>query len=299
MNTLAEELLQADWQARNSAAVMLSLAVSNGEMTQADADAKLAEIVKGIDDPGDGSNESEKFIEFWKKERPDSSFPWTMEAKALNALAWRARGSGFASTVKPEAWPVFERFTARADAAIREAAKRAPDDFYLRDHQMAIALAAGYDLDEIREVFHAGLDGNRIHYAAMLNAMIFTLLPRWYGRPGDLARLAEEMREEYGDLEGALILNNIISAEMRHEDRRWNAADYPPEMLARAARVLIAQPDIRWTDYARIEAYAFLGRDRQLASQLKRLTRVGADPELVRAREAEWPDDQSLRDFYR
>jgi hypothetical protein len=164
---------------------------------------------------------------------------------------------------------------------------------------MGIARAASYDLDETREVFHAGLAGNPDHYAAMVDEMAYTLLPRWHGKPGDLGRLAGEMMERYGDLEGSLILYRIIDVQKRIEAAPMNPREYPPELLARAARVLIAQPDIRWEDYARIEAFAFLGRDRQLASQLKRLARVGVDPELVSAREAEWPDDQSLRDFYR
>jgi hypothetical protein len=239
----------------------------------------------------------EKSIARWKEELPDSSIPWTIEAGALYAVAWNARGDGMAGEVSEEGWRIHQQFAARADAAIEEAAKRTPGDYYLCDKRLMIGRSVGYDLEKMREVFYAGLDGNPNFYT-LIDEMVFTLLPRWYGRPGDVGLFAAEMMDYYGDAEGTIVLNAIIAKQMSFEGSHLLRGEFPPEPLARAARYLADRPDFEPGEHVRAEVFAFLGGDFRLAWELKRRTQHVRDPALKRYRDIDWSNDWSIRTFY-
>lgn len=59
-----------------------------------------------------------ELIQRWKETKGVEGFAPVAEAMLWHERAWAARGTGFASTVTPEAWALFHKNLAKADAAL-------------------------------------------------------------------------------------------------------------------------------------------------------------------------------------
>ena len=131
-----QEVITPEWQAtqylglgkwNELEALMLKLTAS-GERSQ-DGRYRLFMATTAISDWLERWDEDHdsifdgKFAEY-EREVPGSAFAPIVKAMQLNMAAWRARGSGYMSTVTPEGRKHFERRNRKAWAALQEAKER-------------------------------------------------------------------------------------------------------------------------------------------------------------------------------
>ncbi|MBA8889939.1 hypothetical protein FHW12_004186 [Dokdonella fugitiva] len=68
--------------------------------------------------------QAQAIIQSWKDAKGDDGFAAVAEAMLWGRRAWAARGSGFASTVAPEAWELFRKNLGKAMAALDAASPK-------------------------------------------------------------------------------------------------------------------------------------------------------------------------------
>jgi hypothetical protein len=171
--------------------------------------------------------------EEWLKRNPDSQLTRICRATQLIADAWEARGSGYADTVSPEGWRIFDQKTAEAGAILEPFAQgeRIPGEAYALIFSVAKAQnwpeekTAAYVERFLREAPHnVRAHGSRIH----------GLLPRWGGAPHDCRDYAERVAAQIGGAEGdamyaamVVYLMNIadhgIAGQLGFDSKRFQA----------------------------------------------------------------------------
>ncbi len=147
----------------------------------------------------------------WRKAAPDSIFAQLAEAERLVRLGWQARGSGFAHTVKIEAWPVFERCLAEAKAVLEKCPRTSPAWY---KQILTISRADGTPQREMIELFNEGWK-TFPGYRQTLDAIIFTLLPRWGGKQGQWNRFALDLAAKDGAKFYTLAVNEAWKFERK------------------------------------------------------------------------------------
>jgi hypothetical protein len=97
-----------------------------------------------------------KFKE-WRQRSPTSALVDIAEAMQVHALAWRARGHGFSSSVTPEGWKLFAERNARAWELMVAAKNPASPRAIWYQLAIDIALDADRDPSEVAALFNEGI----------------------------------------------------------------------------------------------------------------------------------------------
>jgi hypothetical protein len=127
----------------------------------------------------------------WIAAKPTSIAARIAYADFLTDYAWRARGSGYADSVKEEGWRLFEERLANARKVLMEGRALQEKDPCWWMMAFTVALGQGWDLrsyDALVAEAHAfepkfwGYDVSRA----------YSLLPRWHGEEGDWEAFAEK-----------------------------------------------------------------------------------------------------------
>ncbi len=145
----------------------------------------------------------------WREAFPDSVLPRIAEARRLISHAWQIRGNGVAASVKPEVWPIFGERIAAAKAVL-DACPRTCPEWY--EEWLTAARAEGVPLEEQVKTFAEGWKAFP-GYQPMLHGIIYSLLPRWGGAPGDWHRLALRLGDQDGAAVYTLAVNQAWSFE--------------------------------------------------------------------------------------
>jgi len=105
--------------------------------------------------------------------------------------AWEARGTGWAETVEPAAWPEFERWLRLARADLEEAARRRPDDPNAAAALITVAKGQGSPREAMEAWFRAALRADAAASRAYRAKMAY-LLPKWNGSEEEAELFAAE-----------------------------------------------------------------------------------------------------------
>lgn len=164
---------------------------------------KLYQFYQGVDHRfhtgDDGWLTDLRRLEKWKKAYPESITVRIALADFWVGYGWVARGSGYANTVSEAQAAVFAERLKEAGKALNEAKRISDTDPYWYLVGIQLAMGAGAPANEFGvlvkkgteiEPTFWGLDTQRAH----------TLLPRWYGKPGDWVKYAKEVAEREGGL---------------------------------------------------------------------------------------------------
>jgi hypothetical protein len=119
-------------------------------------------------------------LEEWRQQFPDSAYRPIIESMVMHDSAWRARGTGFSSTVTPEGWRLFHERSKSAWQILmdrRETSSPIPS-WYSR--AILTGMDAGIDPDEIRELFDEGI-ARHPGYLPIYFSYMRDLTPRWGG----------------------------------------------------------------------------------------------------------------------
>ena len=163
--------------------------------------------------------------------------------RAHRDYGWEVRGSGFANTVKPEAWPVFEEQMDLASGYYQAA--------FLRDEKGAEAIeellyaSNATDVGATpRQWLMAGIRAKR-YALGTVNAYAFTLTPKWGGSEAMMSDLADALirEDDFGERglswAAARVLDRIYdeAADM-DEIRAWEGLTPAMGRLAEAVAAL-------------------------------------------------------------
>jgi tetratricopeptide (TPR) repeat protein len=187
----------------------------------------------------------------WAKAAPRSRFePW-VRSKLEVRFAWRARGANYANDVEQDAWPAWYAHLDLADAALAEAAKRAPDLADPHAQRVWVALLRGRPKQELRTHFEAALRIDPTNESAH-NYLLTALTPRWGGTHEAVLAFARHAVEQHPeDVRLGLLLNRahfeVIGDLPEPEIQRHFRGPGVWEELSRVlTRFLDAYPDSLW-----------------------------------------------------
>jgi ferritin len=116
----------------------------------------------------------------WKKKSPASSYRPVIEAISLRNDAWKARGDGLASRVRPEDFARFRDLDGQAWKVLMDARK--PASAY--PGWYAAAIGVGFELDKSRKEIDALFDEGMTRFPGQLSlyfSYLHYLQPKWGG----------------------------------------------------------------------------------------------------------------------
>lgn len=125
--------------------------------------------------------EDEIFIEQinkWAEQSPENFLPYTIRALYFYNLAWKFRGSGFASTVKEENWKIFHEYIIAAMQQINYALYLKPSFPY--GYNLSIRIATPLGEGAQKEVFKVSKAKFPDMYGLYITRL-WQLMPRWNG----------------------------------------------------------------------------------------------------------------------
>jgi hypothetical protein len=127
------------------------------------------------------------WLDRWLSDHPDDPTHVLLRGVQEIILAWKARGSGLASTVTAPGWEAFHRRIGVAEELLLDAAEKMPRDPTPWSFLAIVARAQGRSrdrpLDRVRHMFDRAIDRDRWHFGAH-SAMQTALYEKWLGDRG-------------------------------------------------------------------------------------------------------------------
>lgn len=145
----------------------------------------------------------------WREAVPESLTAQVSEAERLIRFAWKARGTGAASEVKEERWPIFQARIEEARGVLEKSPRKCPEWYCQR---LVVARAQSQALSEQVNLFDEGWKAYP-GYGFMIEDMVANLLPRWCGQRGQWQRFAKRLAEKDGAEAYALAVNEAWQYE--------------------------------------------------------------------------------------
>lgn len=165
----------------------------------------------------------------WVNDSPRSVTAKIVLAGAWNGYAWYNRGSCCATDpIDPDERTLFLDRLGKARAILEEAQKVPVSDPQLLHIMLYVARGEGWPRQRYEELFQKAIRQEPTYYAYYLEKTQY-LLPKWYGRPGDLAKFAAEAGDATQALEGDVIYSLVaINAYFNTlgENRTWKNAAF-------------------------------------------------------------------------
>ena len=133
-------------------------------------------------------------LQEWKATKPDSITPLILLGEGYISYGWEARGSGYANTVTKDGCRLFEDRIAKARKYLEAAEKMPTKDPETYWALLTIARAQGWPRSDCEALFRKAIQIEPNYHNTYFNMAVY-LLPRWYGKPGDAERFAEQSVE--------------------------------------------------------------------------------------------------------
>jgi hypothetical protein len=150
-------------------------------------------------------------LENWAQGSPASPTPRIALAQTYLRFAWKARGHGYANTVTPDSWTLFQARVQSARSTLEQSAVLAENspDWYLE--MQGVALDQQWDRAAFDALAERALAHEPSYYYFATSESNY-LLPKWYGKPGDTERYAAEVANRIGGDEGDAVYFQIAAA---------------------------------------------------------------------------------------
>ncbi|MBL8517799.1 MAG: DUF4034 domain-containing protein [Betaproteobacteria bacterium] len=137
----------------------------------------------------------------WREANPNSLHLPVAEAILLGRRAWQARGGGYAHTVTPESWAVFEELHAKAERILLAAPPEARNRPGWHDARHAAVINLNSPQASQEEVFEEAIKKfPNYHLLYMRQAQ--RLIPKWGGSWRALESFASKYTEETDAMDG-------------------------------------------------------------------------------------------------
>lgn len=120
----------------------------------------------------------------WIAQKPDSVTAKLAYADFLRSYGWHARGTGYADSVTPEGWKLLRERLEAAQKIIDEVRKMKDKDPFWGTVALEIALGMGADKKAYDALLMEAHKAEPAYWGYFVSRA-YSLLPRWYGEPGD------------------------------------------------------------------------------------------------------------------
>jgi hypothetical protein len=154
-----------------------------------------------------------KLLNEWVARRPGSITAKVALADAYVNYGWDARGPGFSDTVSDSGWKIFRSRSAKAEQILQQAAKPSINDpeWYLT--MQSVAQAQGWDPEANKKLFDQAVQFEPTYYY-YYRMYSDSILPKWGGEPGELARFLQETADTIGGDAGDSIYFRVAGYEV-------------------------------------------------------------------------------------
>lgn len=177
-----------------------------------DGSWKIREFYKSFEcadeEPAKAWKAVERIHEEWIAAKPASITAQVAQANFLVNYAWFARGSGYASTVSERENFSFEKRLEAALQVLKNSRSFPEKDPIWWQIGLKVALGQGWPAKAFDELLDEAVAFEPQFYGYDFQRA-YSLLPRWYGEPGDWETYAMEAAERKGGL-GAEIYARIV-----------------------------------------------------------------------------------------
>lgn len=172
-------------------------------------------------------NQHLSLLQQWAQAKPDSQTAKVALAASYVSFAWNARGTGYANTVSPENWKLFDMRLARAKEILLSA--RGPKvcpRWY--SEMLAIALGQSWDRESYEKLFIEAIKNEPTWYEYYTQKLV-ALLPQWSLQPEASNAYIDSFALEQDDADNAIIYF-LLEESTTYYDRDRAAkpvANYP------------------------------------------------------------------------
>jgi len=189
---------------------------TNREMFS-DGRVKLGCVYDGVVDMNESASEGSwkariQELDLWLKAKPESPTAPVALAKEWIDFAWKARGHGYAGTVKDRAWKLFGERTDQAHAILAEAAKLPVKCPVYWSAMQSLAVNEGWAKEEYERLFQEAVRENPGYWPYYYSKAIY-LMQRWYGEPGEWEKFAESAGNKLGGDDGDMLYTRIVCSQ--------------------------------------------------------------------------------------
>jgi hypothetical protein len=145
----------------------------------------------------------------WQAAFPESAAARISLARLYLRFANFGRGTAYADSVSDQQWQAFNERNATAQQILLDAAELNEHDPAWFDAMLYLALNAGWSNQDTRELFDRAVAIQPTNYH-LYRSYAHYLLPQWYGRTGDIQKLAEEAAAKYPEPLGSSLYFQVM-----------------------------------------------------------------------------------------
>jgi hypothetical protein len=168
----------------------------------------------------------------WQKAYRQSCIPliaaawvWLDMATNLRDQATRPLGE--------EGWKLYRKRVSRAETFLQDVEQLDPKDTEFYAPQIATMTIEKLDDDKIDGVFDDALQLDP-HYASAYLTRAWFLLPRNFGKTGDVGRLASAVQKRLGGRDGQIAYAQVALVALREDRNRYRSEEFDVHELGRA-----------------------------------------------------------------
>ncbi|HST01186.1 MAG TPA: hypothetical protein VLJ84_05965 [Usitatibacter sp.] len=221
------------------------------------------------------------FFKAWREGAPASKMRPAAEARMWYALAWEARGGGYASDVPPESMKAFQDDIGRATAILREAGEGGKASPLWYNVAIGIAGVRGDDPRVLDAIFAEGV-GRYPNYVGQYFARMNFLLPQWGGSWDRVDAFIREAVMRTQASEGTWLYANLYSSASAtfHDGSFFSGTRASWPLMRHGFEDGLARGLGSLDTYA---TFACMARDRETTARI--LAKLGARANLGMGRE--------------
>jgi len=199
-------------------------------------------------------------VDEWIAKTPQDSTPYLAKAILLTAYAWDARGGGWANTVDENGWRLFNERLVAARNVLEASSTISKTNPVWYETMQTVALGQSWPEPAYTSLFNEAVHREPTYYFYYFNAAQY-FLPRWQGRPGDLAQFVDQAVDRTQSKEGQTLYARIYWSLLWAFETRTFAPDRAnwPRMRQGFQDILRSYPD-NWNANA-FAFYACMAED--------------------------------------
>jgi Domain of unknown function (DUF4034) len=208
----------------------------------ADGIWKLKEVYEGLV-PDDKESDSQwerrlAAIREWIKAKPESITARVSLADVLISYAWKARGDGYANTVSQNGWKLFHERLKQSVQVMNDSKNFKESCPRWWSNMLRASLGLGVERQTYEAVFNEAVKAEPAN-AGYYVQMAHYLLPRWHGKPNDIAVFLKNAADKIGGDDGDVLYAQVAwylqGIEGNIFDERnnlsWERADHGFQVL--------------------------------------------------------------------
>ena len=160
--------------------------------------------------PGDHLDRAVDLANHFHEKFPTSQVAMNLQVNLYRAIAWDARGSGYAGTVTDLGLDSFKSNMSEAQTVLDKLLALEPTMAQSYSSAIDVAMATGQSLDDTRKMANRIIDGSHRENIGLHFSIAFLLLPRWHGSPGMSESYITNVSNRIGGENGDAIYAQLI-----------------------------------------------------------------------------------------